>query len=364
MVRIFLILCLLVLPINANTHDNNLNWERIATALVLVYNANKEETVSPEQSSGDKFEKFLNPQDPLDPQDPPKEEEIQKNLSGMGTGFWIDDKHIITNYHVIRNMDNIQVWMPHYPFPLTNVKVLGYDKSVDIAVLQVNTNQPHEILKFSKQPVELGEDVYAYGHGISLVWSLTSGIVSATHRVNPGDSFVNYIQTDAVINPGNSGGPLINEDGKVVGVNVMILSPTKYYVGYGYSIPAKLVNRVATRIIETGIHQRPSIGIAMGGLDDEEEYQKLLDKGIDTLVYISSLVEGQPAQEIGLLEGDFIVSVNGIKISTQIELIESLWDFDPGDIIKLGIYRGDEIIYYEIPLGERPAPEDTTFGRQ
>lgn len=357
MIRVFLVLFLLVLPINANAHDNNLDWEKISKALVLVYNAQGDETMEPDQSSTDKFEKFLNPDNV------PETEELERNLSGMGTGFWIDDKHIVTNYHVIREMDNIQIWMPHYPFAIKNVKIVGYDKSVDIALLKVDTNQPHEILEFAKQPVELGDDVYAYGHGLSMVWSLTSGIVSATHRPNPGDSFVHYIQTDAVINPGNSGGPLLNEDGEVVGVNVLIMSPTKFYIGYGYSIPAKLVDRVVTRLIDRGIHQRPSIGIAMGGLEDEELYQKLLDKGIDTIIYIASLVDGQPAKEIGLLEGDFVVSINDTEISTQIELIEALWDFDPGDIIKIGVYRGDKIIYYNIPLGERQAPEDTTYGR-
>jgi len=357
MIRVFLILCLIVLPINANAHENNLDWEKISKGIVLVYNASSEDLVEPDQGSTEKFEKFLNPQDP------PKTEELERNLSGMGTGFWIDDKHIVTNYHVIRNMDNIQIWMPHYPFAIKNVTVVGYDKSIDIAVLKVNTNQPHEILEFAKQPVELGNDVYAYGHGLSMVWSLTSGVVSATHRPNPADSFVNYIQTDTVINPGNSGGPLFNEDGEVVGVNVLIFSPTKFYIGYGYSIPAKLVNRVVTRLIDRGIHQRPSIGIAMGGLEDEELYQKMLDNGIDTIIYISSLVDGQPAKEIGLLEGDFIVSVNDTTISTQIELIEALWDYDPGDIIKIGIYREEKIFYYNIPLGERSAPEDTTFGR-
>ena len=99
------------------------------------------------------------------------------------------------------------------------------------------------------------------------------------YRANPKYSFVHYYQTDAVINSGNSGGPLMNEDGEVVGINTLIISPTKYYVGYGYAIPLELSKRVVNQLIQTGKHVWPSIGIQLAIVEKEEQYNELKAKG-------------------------------------------------------------------------------------
>ena len=170
-------------------------------------------------------------------------------------------------------------------------------------------------------------------------------------------------QTDAVINPGNSGGPLINDEGEVVGVNVLIMSPTRFYIGYGYSIPSPLVKRVVERIINTGSHKRPGIGIQLGTVEDEETYKILLENNIESIVVIKDLISGMPAEDFGIKKGDIVVSINETTVVTSGDIIETLWGFDPGDMIKLGVYRGDEIIYIEIPLVEIPAPTINPFGR-
>jgi len=349
---------------SAFAHETK-NWEDVSKALVLVYQAPKDQqqVSGVEENSAEqppnKFEKFLDEETKTQPP-----EEVEKELSGLGTGFWIDDKHIVTNYHVIENMDDIELWMSHYPFPLKDVKVVGVDKSIDLAVLRVKTDIEHTVLPFAKERVQDGQHVYAYGHGLSLSWTLTLGIISNNYRQSPVDSFVQYYQTDTVINPGNSGGPLLDEDGKVVGVNVMILSPTRFYIGYGYSIPSMLAERVVNRIIMTGSHKRPGIGIQMSSLDDEEAYKKLLEKGIDSLVTVQSLAPGMPAKDAGIKVGDIIVSANDKPITISGQLIEALWELDPGDVIKLGVYRGNDIIYIDVPLVEIPAPQTTPFGRR
>jgi len=349
------------------------NWEETQKAIVLVYQSQDTEDsefsdsqeITSENAEPNpelppnKFNKFLED----NPNKPP--EEIEKDLAGMGTGFWIDNQHVVTNYHVIKNMDQnkIQLWTAFYPFPLKNIKVVGVDKSIDLAVLRVETKIEHPSLKFAKERVNDGETVYAIGHGLSLVWSVTSGIISNNYRQSPQDSFVQYYQTDAVINPGNSGGPLINEEGEVVGVNVLILSPNKFYIGYGYSIPSILAERVVSRIIMTGSYKRPGIGIQMSSIDDEEAYLKLLEVGINSMVLVKDLSPDMPAKEAGIKQGDIIVSANDEPIIVSGHLIEALWKLDPGDVVKLGIYRGDNIIYIEVPLVEIPAPQEIPYGR-
>jgi len=349
------------------------NWEETQKAIVLVYQSQDTEDSELSDSQEitsenaepnpelppNKFNKFLED----NPNKPP--EEVEKDLAGMGTGFWIDNQHVVTNYHVIKNMDQnkIQLWTAFYPFPLKNIKVVGVDKSIDLAVLRVETKIEHPSLKFAKERVNDGETVYAIGHGLSLVWSVTSGIISNNYRQSPQDSFVQYYQTDAVINPGNSGGPLINEEGEVVGVNVLILSPNKFYIGYGYSIPSILAERVVSRIIMTGSHKRPGIGIQMSSIDDEEAYLKLLEVGINSMVLVKDLSPDMPAKEAGIKQGDIIVSANDEPIIVSGHLIEALWKLDPGDVVKLGIYRGDNIIYIEVPLVEIPAPQEIPYGR-
>ena len=345
------------------------NWKDVSSSIVLVFQSqdtqpeihSEDEVPLEEEDNGppNRFDKFLEP----DPERVPPPEEVEKQLSGLGTGFWIDDKHVVTNYHVIKNMTKVELWMPHYPFPLKDVKIVGVDKSIDLAVLRVNTDIPHSVLKLATERAKVGDHVYAYGHGLSLAWSLTVGVISNNYRQSPQDSFVQYYQTDTVINPGNSGGPLINDAGEVVGVNVLIMSPTKFYIGYGYAIPSPLVKRVVDRIIETGSHKRPGVGIQMGAVEDEETYKILLEKGIESIVVVKELVDDMPAKDFGVKVGDIIVSINDKPVTVSGDLIESLWGFDPGDIIKLGVYRGDDIIYIEIPLVEIPAPTTNPFGR-
>ena len=344
------------------------NWKDVSSSIVLVFQSqdtqpeiHSEDEVPLEEDNGqpNRFDKFLEP----DPERAPPPEEVEKQLSGLGTGFWIDDKHVVTNYHVIKNMTKVELWMPHYPFPLKDVKIVGVDKSIDLAVLRVNTDIPHSVLKLATERAKVGDHVYAYGHGLSLAWSLTVGVISNNYRQSPQDSFVQYYQTDTVINPGNSGGPLINDAGEVVGVNVLIMSPTRFYIGYGYAIPSPLVKRVVDRIIETGSHKRPGVGLQMGAVEDEETYKILLEKGIESIVVVKELSDGMPAKDFGVKVGDIIVSINDKPVTVSGDLIENLWGFDPGDIIKLGVYRGDDIIYIEIPLVEIPSPTTNPFGR-
>ena len=294
--------------------------------------------------------------EPLEPIVPPK--------FGMGAGFFINEIHVVTNYHVVKGAEVIRIYAFNHPFEITEVKVVGYDAEVDIAVLEILEDVEHDYLEFANETPLIGDTVYALGHGTSQMWSLTTGIISYDSRKNRQTSFVHYLQTDAVINSGNSGGPLLNENGEVVGVNTLIISPDRYYVGYGYVIPVKLAERVVTQILATGQHIKPSIGILMGIIDDKELFYKLKGEGKEHYLEIKEVVDGSPADRFGFLKGDIIVSIDDVYTAVTEQVIQILWNHSPGDELKFKIYRDGEYIELNLILGMSTEKIETLYGKR
>ena len=327
-VIIFVILC-------SVSYAEDWKWEKAFNSVVLVSGENEIGKIVT-----DPFDQAV-PDGPMkDPNKTPNSVKPKVVPYGMGSGFFISQNHIVTNYHVVKGFEKLTLYIYNHPYPVEDVEVIGYDESVDIAILQVNEKDlPNEFLSFADNSPLIGDDVYALGHGMSQVWSLTKGILSYDYRRNPGTSFVHYLQTDAVINSGNSGGPLLNEDSEVVGVNTLIMSGDKFYVGYGYVIPRLLVERVATQIIETGEHVKPSIGIKMSITEDRELYEKLKAEGLGHYLEIQEVIVGSAAEQYGLKKGDIIMSIDGTDIQVLPQVIEFLWTKNPGDEIVFKIYR-------------------------
>ena len=320
-------------------------WGKVFNSIVLVSGENIAEIIIEDPNEEN-------------PNAPPHEEESEFDSLkpriipyGMGTGFFINKFHIVTNYHVIKNFDKLSIYAFNHLFPITDVTVVGYDAEIDIAVLQINEDVVHDFLKWSDDAPLIGEDVYALGHGMSQVWSLTKGILSYDYRQNPGTSFVHYIQTDAVINSGNSGGPLMNEDGEVIGVNTLLISPDKYYVGYGYVIPTPLVKRAVTQILATGEHVKPFMGILMGHIEDQDQYNELKANGVEHYLEIKEVTKDSPAERFGLKAGDIIISMDDKDIQVVPQVIELLWERNPGDQISFKVYRNNEYHTIDIVLG-------------
>jgi S1-C subfamily serine protease len=322
-------------------------WAKVFNSVVLISSENTSDKVIDEPVPKEFFEEFD------DRQRGPNFEEFVPKLPeyGMGTGFFINKIHVVTNYHVIRNFDSIKIYAYDYPFPITDIKIIGYDAEVDIAVIEVIEDIEHDSLEWADNEPLIGDQVYALGHGVSQIWSLTEGILSYDYRPNPSTSFVHYIQTDAVINSGNSGGPLLNEEGEVIGVTTLLISPDKSYVGYGYVIPTPLVKRVVGQILATGKHIKPSIGIMMGIIDDRELYKKLQTAGVDHLLEIKEVIVDSPAYRFGLLAGDIIVSIDGKDIQVVPQVIELLWQRNPGDQLEFKVYRNNEYKIIDLVLG-------------
>ena len=341
-------------------------WEKAYNSVILISSEKSPENiVKLEPTPPDYFKDdgpFDGPKD-KNPDDKSRNYQPQIPEYGMGTGFFINRVHIVTNYHVIRNFEILKIYAYNHPFAITNVKVVGYDAEVDIAVIEVLDDIGNDFLEWADTEPLIGDDVYALGHGVSQIWSLTKGILSYDYRPNPSTSFVHYIQTDAVINAGNSGGPLLNEDGKVVGVNTLLISPDKNYVGYGYVIPTPLVKRVVEQILATGQHIKPSIGIVMGIIDDEALYGKLKEEGMEHFLEIKEIIPDSPANRFGLLAGDIIVSIDDNNIHVVPHVIQLLWQRNPGDQLRFKVYRDGEYKIIDVVLSKVDSkPETLPYG--
>jgi serine protease Do len=340
-------------------------WEKVYNSIVLVSGENIVEKIEPLP-----FPELDNGPDKRPHPDkvvPSPNTLIPRLIPyGMGTGFFINKIHIVTNYHVIKEFNKLTVFTFNHPYPITDVTVIGFDEEIDIAVLQINEKGLlNEFLEFADKTPMIGDDVYAIGHGMSQIWSLTKGILSYDYRTNPISSFVHYLQTDAVINSGNSGGPLLNNNKKIIGVNTLIMSPDKYYVGYGYVIPTPLVKRVVEQILATGKHVKPSIGIIMGITEDRELYDKLRADGVDHFLEIREVVEGSPAERFGLLADDIIVSIDDSDIQVMPQVIEFLWTRNPGDQVTFKVYRNGEYKLINVVLTTAETPDIvTSYGKK
>jgi serine protease Do len=321
-------------------------WGKVFNSVILISGENVAEIIS------------NGPNERFKDEGPHKKEQKFDSLKpriipyGMGTGFFINKIHVVTNYHVIKNFNKLSIYAFNHLFAITDVTLVGYDEEIDIAVLQINEDIPHDFLRWSDDAPLIGDDVYALGHGMSQVWSLTKGILSYDYRPNPGTSFVHYMQTDAVINSGNSGGPLLNEDGEVIGVSTLLISPDKYYVGYGYVIPTPLVKRVVEQILATGEHIKPFMGVLMGHIEGRAQYDELKADGIDHYLEIKEVTKNSPAERFGLLAGDIIVSIDDRDIQVVAQVIELLWERNPGDQISFKVYRDYDYHIVDIVLGK------------
>ena len=372
-----LIVCFLIVTPGYSDHYTQTlksdKWQDLEEAVVLITTEISQDVRQPSENP---FDKFLQPDSEDKTRPAPKilpdessheanEDEPAPVPSGMGTGFFIDQYHIVTNYHVVKERNgkaDIKVYSYNYPFVINDVTLIGYDEEADIAVLRINKDIPHSVLKWETERPYAGQESWAIGHGAGQIWSITYGIISSTYRPNYSlSTFVHYWQTDTVINSGNSGGPLLDENGHVIGVNTLIISPTKFYVGYGYAVPAALAKRVVEQIIETGYHVKPSIGIMMGTIEDEDHYLSLLEQGITSVLEIKEVTAGTPAEHFGLQTGDIITKVEGQELSTTPEVIEILWTKMPGDELEIEVYRDGEILTITIILDQSAPAEPRSF---
>lgn len=266
---------------------------------------------------------------------------------GTGSGFLWDDKgHIVTNYHVIYEADEIEVKLQNGKS--YDASIVGADPDHDLAVLQINAMNPNipPVMIGSSNDLRVGQKVLAIGNPFGLDSTLTTGIISALGRTIPSMTrryIHDVIQTDAAINPGNSGGPLLDSFGRLIGVNTAIKSPTGTYSGVGFAVPVETVNRIVTKLINYGKVGRPGLGIS---LIPEHVMSRLRIEGVG----IREVYKDTSAEEAGLrgvkhlpsgqIEiGDIIIECDGSQVRKSSDLIRILDRHEVGDEVDIVIIR-------------------------
>ena len=272
---------------------------------------------------------------------------------GVGSGFIIsDDGYILTNAHVVAGADEVTVRMADAKREF-KAKVIGADERTDIALLKVD-ERGLPVAKLGKSStLEPGQWVAAIGSPFGFANTITAGIVSATERSLPADTYVPFIQTDVAVNPGNSGGPLLNLEGEVVGINSMIYSRTGGYMGVSFAIPIEAALDVSKQLREHGKVTRGRLGIGIQPMTKALAETFKLDS-TDGVVVVN-VERGSPAEKAGLQVGDVILAYNGKRIEEANLLPRLVGGTKPGEQAKLDVVRKGERQTLSATVGETPA---------
>lgn len=286
---------------------------------------------------------------------------IPQMASGSGA-IISDDGYIVTNNHVVDGADDITVMLTNKKS--FKAKLIAADPSSDLAVIKIDAKGLPFLLYGNSDEVKVGQWVLAVGYPLTLETTVTAGIVSAKGRTleinkRQSDSPVeSFIQTDAAVNPGNSGGPLITTDGKLVGINSAIASPTGAYAGYSFTIPVNIVKKIVSDLIKFGTVQRAYLGIEYPRdniSDDEKKQNGIKDDGG---VYVMTVRDGGAALAAGLKKGDVITKINNVPVVSGADLIGQIATYRPGDKINLTYQRGGKEYTTAITLKNKTGSTD------
>ena len=260
------------------------------------------------------------------------------------------DGYIVTNNHVVEGADEVEVTFNNKV--KKTATIIGTDPTTDLALIKVDASDLEYLTFGDSDNVRIGEWVLAVGNPFNLTSTVTAGIVSAKARnlsiLGEGTEVESFIQTDAAVNPGNSGGALVNTKGELVGINAAIASHTGSYEGYSFAIPSNIVRKVVDDLLLYGETQRGYLGIRYAELTEE-----LAEKeGLENIegVYVAEVTEGGAAKLAGLKNGDVITAINGKKVNTGTQMIESIRQYRPGDKLDVEVNRGGHHQHYELTL--------------
>ena len=274
---------------------------------------------------------------------------------GFGSGVIVsEDGYIVTNNHVVDFGDDVKVTLyDNREFP---AKVVGTDKTTDIAVLKIDAKNLAAIRYGDSDKAKVGQWVLAVGNPRNLTSTVTAGIISAKGRdihINQKiqGSIESFIQTDAAVNPGNSGGALVNTNGELVGINTAIITKSGRYEGYSFAVPSNLVMKVIRDLRDFGTAQRGVLGVSIGNVTGK--IAESLNLPSAEGVVIQRITPSGSADDAGLREGDIIVGINDAKIRATPDLQEQVGRYRPGNKIEIRFIRDGKNQKVQLTLKNR-----------
>jgi len=263
--------------------------------------------------------------------------EKRQQSAGSGVILNASDGIVMTNFHVIKGADEVQVSL--IDGRTYKARVLGSDPDLDIAILKIKGKNLTQVSLADSSRLEVGDFVVAIGNPFGLGQTVTTGVVSALGRSGLGiEGYENFIQTDASINPGNSGGALVNLNGELVGINTAIIAPAGGNVGIGFAIPINMARASMEQIIEHGEVKRGQIGVGIQDITPDLRQAFNLKNG-QLGVLITKVTDGSPAKDAGIKPGDVVLRVDGHATKSTGQLRSQIGMKVIGDKVKLTILR-------------------------
>ncbi len=279
----------------------------------------------------------------------------------LGSGFLISsDGYIVTNNHVVADADVIRVTLDQNngKSETFTAKLIGADAETDLALLKIDASKPLPHLAFgNSDALKVGEWLLAIGNPFGLDHTVTAGILSAKNRNIHAGPFDNFLQTDASINPGNSGGPLLNMAGQVIGINTAIIASGQ---GIGFAIPSNMAAKIIEQIKSGKKISRGWIGVAIQDVDENTAKALGLKDARGALV--GSVMDGEPAAQAGMKDGDIILAVDGKDIEDSSALLRAIADKAPGSRTVVTVWREGKKHDVTITLGERKSSQTADRG--
>jgi serine protease Do len=302
--------------------------------------ASKPQAQAPEDPLQEFFRRFM----------PDAPERAPGPGQGLGSGFIISqDGYVLTNAHVVAGDGQVTVRLADAKREF-RAKVIGADERTDVALLKIDATGLPTVKLGKSSTLQPGEWVAAIGSPFGFENTITAGIVSATGRSLPAETYVPFIQTDVAVNPGNSGGPLINLAGEVVGVNSMIYSQTGGYMGVSFAIPIEVALEVSKQLRAEGKVTRGQLGVRIQPMTKELAQSFKLEKPDGAL--IATVEPGSPADKAGLKPGDVVLAYNGQAIDDPNKLPRLVGATKPGQSATLRIWRDGKAEEVKFTAGE------------
>src|SRR5262245_5895656 len=282
-----------------------------------------------------------------------------RKTTGQGSGFFLSaDGYAVTNHHVVDKAESVEVVTDDGK--TYTAKVIGTDPKTDLALIKVEGGRDFPFVKLADKPSRVGDWVVAVGNPFGLGGTVTAGIVSARGRDIGAGPYDDFIQIDAPVNRGNSGGPTFDVDGKVIGVNTAIFSPSGGSVGIAFAIPAVTVESVVAQLKDKGTVTRGWIGLEIQPVTADIADGLGLKKA--EAAPVAAPQADSPAAKAGIMAGDVVTALNGDTIKDSRDLARKIGAMAPGSTVKLAVLRKGETKTLSVTLGELPQERQARAG--